>query len=162
MGKQHNARSSTSWRSRFRECTRVYNTCASPSDAFDLAPHWTTGRGIVAVGTPDGRHVHLDYEAFHECPEQLAKSLLQMGINAMKVWPFDRFATAGGGQYISPVEVEQGVDTVRRIRGSVADRMDIAVDLTGQWSLASAVRIARALEPYRVLLGRRPCEVRSR
>src|SRR6202011_6215014 len=97
---------------RVRDRIRTYNTCASYGDIRD-------------------------YEAFHERPEELAESLLADGITAMKIWPFDVFArrptleetehqrrpqsTVGSartlvgmadGQYISPADLDRGVDAV--------------------------------------------------
>jgi L-alanine-DL-glutamate epimerase-like enolase superfamily enzyme len=131
-----------------RDSIRTYNTCASYGDIRD-------------------------YEAFHERPDELAESLLAEGITAMKIWPFDVFArrpstqesehqhrrqgTVGSartlvgladGQYISPADIDQGVEAVRRIRKAVGSRVEIAIEMHAMWNYPSAVRIARALEPY--------------
>jgi L-alanine-DL-glutamate epimerase-like enolase superfamily enzyme len=133
---------------RVRDRIRTYNTCASYGDLRD-------------------------YEAFHERPDQLAESLLAEGITAMKIWPFDVFArrpsaqeaehqgrrqgTVGSartlvgmadGQYISPEELDRGVESVRRIRRAVGSRMEIAIEMHAMWNFPSAVRIGRALEHY--------------
>jgi len=39
-------------------------------------------------------------EAFLKTPNNLAESLIDMGINAMKIWPFDFAAEASGGGII--------------------------------------------------------------
>jgi galactonate dehydratase len=131
-----------------RDSIRTYNTCASYGDMRD-------------------------YEAFHERPDELAASLLAEGITAMKIWPFDVFArrpsaqesehqhrrqgTVGSartlvgladGQYISPAEIDAGVEAVRRIRKAVGARVEIAIEMHALWNYPSALRIARALEPY--------------
>jgi L-alanine-DL-glutamate epimerase-like enolase superfamily enzyme len=85
----------------------------------------------------------------------------------MKVWPWDRFAPqmkhpvavgpAGwsaigpSGSYISPEQVEEGLSCVKKIRQAVGSKMEILIEGHSRWSLASAARIARALEPYDVL-----------
>jgi len=81
----------------------------------------------------------------------LARSLLAEGIRAMKIWPFDAVALRNGGQYLSAADVEEGLRPIRAIRDAVGDAMEIALEFHGYWNLPSAVRIAQALEPYRIL-----------
>ncbi|MCL4499050.1 MAG: mandelate racemase/muconate lactonizing enzyme family protein, partial [Chloroflexi bacterium] len=111
-----------------------------------------------------------DYTAFHEHAGELAQSLLAEGITAMKIWPFDQFAagatptkvdTRGSlhvpldyytvGQHITPEQLERGLESVKQIRRAVGNRMEIAIELHARWNLPSAIRIARALEPYDIL-----------
>src|SRR5207248_74878 len=51
-------------------------------------------------------------------------------------------------QYISPADLDQGVDAVRAIRKAAGSRMELAIELHAMWNYPSALRIARALEPY--------------
>ncbi len=88
---------------------------------------------------------------FHKDPDLLAKDLLDMGIRAMKIWPFDRIALQNGGQFLRPEELAAGLVPVRRIREAVGDSMDVAIELHGYWNLPSAAKIAKALEPYNIL-----------
>lgn len=81
----------------------------------------------------------------------LARSLLDQGIGAMKIWPFDETALRNGGQFITPSELETCLGPVRKIRDAVGDRMEIAMEFHGYWNLPSAVRIAQALEPFGIL-----------
>lgn len=138
---------------RCRERIRVYNTCASPfysrNAAIPASFRRTSASGQEPAARDDRRY--LDYEAFHERPEELAESLLEMGITAMKIWPFDCLAAAGDGQHLTPAELEQGVGPVRRIRERVGTAMEIAIELHCKWSLPAAIQIARALEPYQIL-----------
>jgi L-alanine-DL-glutamate epimerase-like enolase superfamily enzyme len=92
-----------------------------------------------------------DHEMFLTDPIRLARDLLDEGIPMMKIWPFDRYATATDGQYIAPRELEAGVDVVRQIRDAVGTEMEIAIEGHSLWNLPSAIRIARELEPYRPL-----------
>ena len=78
----------------------------------------------------------------------LARSLLDEGVNAMKIWPFDEIAVANHGQFITHAEMEEGLRPLREIREAVGDEMEVAMEFHGYWNLPSAVRIARALEPY--------------
>jgi len=66
----------------------------------------------------------------------------------MKIWPFDRFASARRGQWISDIEVQSGLAPIRQIRERVNDKIQIAIEGHGYWNLNSALRIARAIEPF--------------
>ncbi len=98
-----------------------------------------------------------DYKAWHEGRAgELAQSLLDMGITAMKIWPFDSYASPpfdhiGGrswGQHITPTQLDQGVQVFRDIRNAVGLEMDIALEMHLRWSLPAAIRIAHAVEEY--------------
>ncbi|MCC7206858.1 MAG: mandelate racemase/muconate lactonizing enzyme family protein [Anaerolineae bacterium] len=101
----------------------------------------------TCIGTP----AVPDYAAWHDDAGALAHSLLDDGIAALKIWPFDRFSEASFGQYISPAEVEEGLRPVRQIRDAVGDRMAIGIECHFRWNRVSIERIARALEPYNIL-----------
>lgn len=123
----------------------VYNTCASDGYA-----QGTPGvpRGAWTAGTP----LYDDYKAWNTDAGKLAKSLLDMGIRAMKIWPFDPMALTNRGQTISWREVERGLLPFKQIRDAVGVDMDIILEGHGYWSLAPARRIAEALEPYKPAL----------
>jgi galactonate dehydratase len=112
-----------------REQVPTYNTC---------------------IGTPEVP----DYAAWHD-PEAdagaLARSLLDEGIKAMKIWPFDPFSEATFGQYISPADIQRGLRPVRQIRDAVGSAIEIGIECHFRWNRASIERIARALEPYDIL-----------
>ncbi len=92
-----------------------------------------------------------DYRAWHEDAGVLAQSLLDDGIHAMKIWPFDKYSERAHGQYISLTDVEDGLTAVRQIRDAVGERMEIGIECHFRWNRASMERIARALEPYNIL-----------
>ena len=89
-----------------------------------------------------------DHIDFHKEPVRLAESLLASGIRSMKIWPFDPVAKETGGNRISPEQMKQGLEPLRLIREAVGDRMDVAMEFHGYWSLPAAIRIAQTLEPY--------------
>jgi L-alanine-DL-glutamate epimerase-like enolase superfamily enzyme len=89
-----------------------------------------------------------DLWAFRHAPEELAADLLDTGISAMKIWPFDEAAEETGGQYITREELDRCLEPLARIRDSVGSRMDVALELHGKWNLPAAVAIARAAEEY--------------
>jgi galactonate dehydratase len=88
---------------------------------------------------------------FNTHPAELANDLHAAGIAAMKIWPFDEVACRNRGQRISPAEMEHCLTPVRKIREALGDRMQIAIEFHGYWNLPSAIKIARALEPYNVM-----------
>lgn len=92
-----------------------------------------------------------DYVAWHEDAGELAQSLLDDGINAMKIWSFDKYSEATFGQYISRANVEDGLTPIKQIRDTVGDAMEIGIECHFRWNRVSIERIARALEPYNIM-----------
>jgi L-alanine-DL-glutamate epimerase-like enolase superfamily enzyme len=88
---------------------------------------------------------------FHTDPVRLARELLDSGIRAMKIWPFDPIAMQNGGQYITPEQLRRGAEPLRKIREEFGDAMEVAMEFHGYWNLTCAKRIAQALEPYEPL-----------
>ena len=84
---------------------------------------------------------------FHAEPVQLARSLMESGIRAMKIWPFDPIARRNGGQRIGPEELRAGLEPLRLIRQEFGDSMAVAMEFHGLWNLSCSIRIAEALEP---------------
>lgn len=82
---------------------------------------------------------------------KLAKELLDSGIGAMKVWPFDGVANKNRGQFITNADIEIGLKPVQQIREAVGDNIEIALEFHGLWNVPSAIKIAHALEPYNVM-----------
>ena len=88
-----------------------------------------------------------DLEGFLNRPEEVAHSLLEMGISAMKIWPFDYAAEATSGQFISAADLRRALGPFEKIRAALGDRMDIMAELHSLWNRPMATTIARALEP---------------
>lgn len=126
MGKVYNAPLYHLLGGRTRTRIPTYNTC---------------------IGTPEVP----DYDAWHTDAGALARSLLDDGIRALKIWPFDPFSEGSFGQYISAADIEKGLTPVRQIREAVGDGMEIGIECHFRWNRASIERIARALEPYNIL-----------
>jgi L-alanine-DL-glutamate epimerase-like enolase superfamily enzyme len=133
---------------RQRDRIPIYNTC-------------------VGYGNYAGDWGWLDGQA-----GELAESLLGQGIKAMKIWPFDQFGATlagptrprakvriwGGESAAGPLshtldneELNRGLQVVADIRAAVGDKMAIAIEGHARWDLPTAIRIARALEPYDIL-----------
>jgi galactonate dehydratase len=135
-----------------RDRVRVYNTCAGYT--YNTASGYKTagGRRLVTPDTQDeAEGPYEDQVAFVQRPAELAESLLDMGITAMKIWPFDVAAEATGGAFISSPDLRAGLAPFRRIREAVGDQMEIMCELHSLWNFTAAVEIGRALAEYRPL-----------
>ncbi len=128
---------------RHRERVRTYNTCAGyryiRSNRGQLTENWGTG----GKAGP-----YEDLDAFLSRADELAQSLLDQGITAMKIWPLDPYAEASGGLYISAPDLRKGLEPFAKIRAAVGDRMDVMLECHSLWNVPTAVQIARALEEY--------------
>jgi len=123
---------------------RIYNTCANPRYAqarnFKPVDNWASGQG-------DSRYADLD--GFMHRAGELAEDLLDSGIGAMKIWPFDPAGMENGGRYITNDQLKLALEPFEKIRRAVGDRMEIMVELHSLWNLPTAMQIAKALEPYK-------------
>jgi galactonate dehydratase len=81
--------------------------------------------------------------------DALAESLLEQGIGAMKIWPFDPPAQENQGLFISAAQIKKAIEPFEKIRKAVGDRMEIMVEFHSLWNLPTAKLIAKALEPYK-------------
>lgn len=87
---------------------------------------------------------------FHREPERIMQELLdRYGVRAIKIWPFDEAGQRHRRQYITEEEIEQGLRPVRKLRERFGNEIEILVEFHSYWDVTSAIRIARALEPYR-------------
>ncbi|MGE8943472.1 mandelate racemase/muconate lactonizing enzyme family protein [Leptospira interrogans] len=127
---------------RVRDKIRVYNTCAGYSYVQTRPTQGTDNFGLTAT-----RGQYEDLDAFLNNADELAHSLLEMDITAMKIWPFDYAAEASSGQWIGAEDLKRGLEPFEKIRKAVGDKMEIAAELHSMWSRPMAVKIARALEP---------------
>lgn len=130
LGKHYNAPLYHLLGGRVRDQIPTYNTCIGYGDVDDYRM-WSADDGQNAG--------------------KLARSLLDDGVNAMKIWPFDEYSIRSSGQYISRADVERGLGAVRSIRDAVGDEMEIGIECHFRWNRVSIERIARALEPYNIM-----------
>jgi galactonate dehydratase len=139
-----------------RDKIRVYNTCAG----YSYNQAGATRRLLTAdSGSEPATGPYDDQVAFTRQPAELAQSLLDMGITAMKIWPFDTFAVASGGRDISAQELNAGLEPFRRIRAAVGTSIDIMCEFHSLWNLPAAVRIAEALAEYNVYWSEDPVKM---
>ncbi len=130
---------------RSRERIRIYNTCTGYEYLHEPVGFASTGWTTAGRG---GKAPYDDLVDTTRRPGELAQELLEAGITAMKIWPFDPFAAAHQGMYLSAADMERGLEPFRRIRLAVGSRMDIMLEMGGNWNLPTAKRIARAVEPF--------------
>lgn len=71
------------------------------------------------------------------------------GIKGIKIWPFDGAAQRGRNQLITPDELGRALVPIRKLREAFADEIEVMLEFHSNWSLPSALRIAKAVEPYR-------------
>lgn len=127
-----------------RDRQRIYNTCAGTRyvRSSNIKPVSTWGLGVE-----DSPYEDLD--GFMNRADVLAESLLESGISAMKIWPFDPAAIENHGLFITAEQMKTAIEPFEKIRKAVGDKMEIMVEFHSLWNLPVAKQIARALEPYK-------------
>ena len=126
-----------------RDKQRIYNTCAGykyvRSQNIKPVSNWNAGES-------DGPYEDLD--GFMNRADSVAESLLEQGITAMKIWPFDPAAIENQGLHITPEQMRKACAPFEKIRKAVGDKMEIMVEFHSLWNLPMAKKIARVLEQY--------------
>lgn len=122
---------------------RTYNTCAG-ADYIKKATGQTTANYDLGRSGKD----YDDLDGFLHRADELALSLLEEGITALKIWPFDLAAESTRGQYISMPDLRAALEPFEKIRKAVGERIDIMVEFHSMWQLLPAIQIAKALAPY--------------
>lgn len=136
---------------------RTYNTCAG-TEYIKKATGQTTANYDLATSATNA---YDDLNGFLLHADELAHSLLEEGITAMKVWPFDIAAEKTRGQYISSPDLRRALEPFEKIRSAVGDRMDIMVEFHSMWQLLPAMQIAKALTPYQTFWHEDPIKMDS-
>ncbi|MEM0908792.1 MAG: mandelate racemase/muconate lactonizing enzyme family protein [Pseudomonadota bacterium] len=142
LAKSHNVPVVDMLGGRARDTIRTYNTCAG-SGYMRRAVGQSSNNWAL-----DKEGAYEDLDAFLNRADELAHALLDEGITAMKIWPFDMAAERTGGRDISPDELKRALEPFEKIRRAVGDRMDIMVEFHSLWSLPMAKRLAHHLEDY--------------
>ena len=126
-----------------RDKLRIYNTCAGygyiRSTNIKPVSNWNLG---------EAQGPYEDLQGFMNRADALAENLLENGITAMKIWPFDPAASENNGLFISAAQMKKAIEPFEKIRKAVGDRMEIMVEFHSLWNLPTAMKIAKALEPY--------------
>jgi len=83
-------------------------------------------------------------------PDKIMQELIdQHGIRAIKVWPFDGAARQSSRQYVTPAQIDEALKPIRILRDKFGESIEILIEFHSLWSVTAAMRIARALEPYK-------------
>ncbi len=127
------------------ERVRIYNTCAGYRYVRGAIGQKTDNWGLDAKA--EGPYEDLD--AFLHRADELAHSLLEQGVTAMKIWPFDFAAEATEGRHIAAADLEQAMGPFRKIREAVGGRMDTMAELHSLWTPPAAEQVLRALAEIR-------------
>ena len=128
-----------------RDEIRVYNTCAGYQYVRKAPAQVTANFGLNQTDAPGP---YEDLEAFLHTADELAESLLEMGINGMKIWPFDFAAEASSGTYISNHDLKTAIEPFEKIRTATGDKMEIMAELHSLWNVPTAKRVCEALEDF--------------
>lgn len=136
---------------------RTYNTCAGTGYIKDAAGQVTANYDLHGARTG----AYDDLNGFMQRADELALSLLEEGITAMKIWPFDVAAEKTRGQYISAADLRAALEPFEKIRNAVGDRMDIMVEFHSMWQLLPAIQIARELAPFKTFWHEDPIRMDS-
>lgn len=133
---------------------RIYNTCAGYQ--YVRSGDFRNRQGRVVT---DGRYE--DLHAFTHRADELAESLLESGITAMKIWPFDLVAQENHGLFITAEQMKHCLEPFVKIRKAVGDSMDIMVEFHSMWNLPTAKLIARELAAFKPMWFEDPIAVNS-
>jgi galactonate dehydratase len=139
-----------------RQEIRTYNTCAGTEYIKDESGQTTDNYGLAG-----GAEKYDDLNGFLHNAGELALSLLDEGITAMKIWPFDQAAEKTRGQYISGPDMRAALEPFEKIRNAVGDKMDIMVEFHSMWQLLPAMQIARELTPFKTFWHEDPIKMDS-
>lgn len=138
-----------------RQEIRTYNTCAGVEYIKKSSGQNSANFGLGASEQYD------DLNAFLNNADELAASLLEDGITAMKIWPFDLAAEKTRGQYISAADMKAALRPFEKIRNAVGDKIDIMVEFHSMWQLLPAMEIARELAEFKTFWHEDPIKMDS-
>jgi len=68
----------------------------------------------------------------------------------MKIWPFDKAGLENKGNFITNDQIKESLEPLDKIRKSVGNKMEIMMEFHGLWNLPTAIKIAKAVEPYNI------------
>jgi galactonate dehydratase len=121
----------------FRTEVRLYADCNAGT--VDAAGHHTSA--LPDPATPDGR------AAF----ARVAATARDRGFTALKFDVDDVYGALRRDEWnrsLSRAQIDRMVGQVSAIREAVGDQMDLAIDMHARFDVPSAIRAARALEPF--------------
>ena len=130
-----------------RDKIPIYNTCAASGYNWNAN---SSSRLVSELKSNQNKASYDDLELQTKNPADLAQSLLDEGIKAMKIWPFDEFAFKTKGQMISSEDLNKGMSRIKKIRDAVGSKIDIMLEYHSLWQLAPALKIAKLVDEFDV------------
>jgi len=121
----------------FRTAVRLYADCNAGT--VDAAGHHLSE--LADPSTPDGR------ERF----ATVAGDALRQGFTALKFDVDDAYGAHRGDEWnrsLNAAQIERMASQVAAIREAIGPRVDLAIDMHARFDVPSAIRAARALEPF--------------
>ena len=91
-----------------------------------------------------------DNEFEKKDPVGFLQSLLDEGIDVVKAYYLNDYAQASGGNFISSKDIKQALEPLKKQRKALGDQIEIAHDGSGQWALAPAIKIGKAMDEYNI------------
>ena len=91
-----------------------------------------------------------DNEFEKKDPVGFLMSLIDEGIDVVKAYYLNDYAEASGGNYISSKQIKEALEPLRKQRKALGDQIEIAHDGSGQWALAPAIKIGKAMDEYNI------------
>ena len=155
-GKRHNIPVYEALGGASRNNIAVYNTCAGYAFNSNSSTYNSGDSRRIIQKKDEMRGPYDDQIAFMQDAGKLAESLVEEGYQAMKIWPFDIFASKTQGNHISLIDLQKGLEPFKKIRDAVGNKIEIMCELHSLWNVPAAVRICQALEEYDVLWAEDP------
>lgn len=133
-----------------RDAVPVYNSSGGPSygRSNNQIP---SASGWPGHGDPGKPGPLEDNWASMNQPIELAKELIQLGYQGMKLWSFDAVYRRRGGQLLNAKDIDEGLLPFRKIRETLGDQIDLMLDGHGFFSLGAARQIANAMKEVKPL-----------
>ena len=91
-----------------------------------------------------------DNEFEKKDPVGFLMSLIDEGIDVVKAYYLNDYSEASGGNYISSKQIREALEPLRKQRKALGDQIEIAHDGSGQWALAPAIKIGKAMDEYNI------------
>ena len=143
LGKSVNLPLSILLGGRIRREIPIYNTCAGNRYVRGPKVGSTDNFGLDKARKQEEFD---DLNGFLNDPVSLAGSLLEMGIDSMKIWPFDYASETTQGQFIGPKVLAKALKPFELIKKKYGDRMQLSAELHGMWNLPESLIICQALD----------------
>jgi galactonate dehydratase len=128
---------------KFRDRVRLYADCHA--GAIDAAGHHVA----VSVATAADREARIRDESV-----ATARQALQRGFEAVKFDADDLHHPAKRDVWnwtLTPPEIDSIVGRVARVRATIGDGIDFALDLHARYDVPSAIQVARELAPFKLM-----------